>query len=139
MEAIIGIITSLISSIIFVYLISLYYFDTLHYFELVDFLFIWGILVLPVFLIGGFIAMFVVPSFQKLFESKTYFTSLIVIIFLGVICNFYALLHFIKNGWDDGVMEYLILGISGSLLYFHIWLFLGKLTIKLRINLLRQS
>ena len=139
MEAIIGIITSLISSIIFVYLISLYYFDSLHYFELVDFLFIWGILVLPVFLIGGFIAMFVVPSFQKLFESKTYFTSLIVIIFLGVICNFYALLHFIKNGWDDGVMEYLILGISGSLLYFHIWLFLGKLTIKLKIKLLRQS
>ena len=139
MEVIIGIITSLISSIIFVHLISLYYFDSLHYFELVDFLFIWGILVLPVFLIGGFIAMFVVPSFQKLFESKTYFTSLIVIIFLGVICNFYALLHFMKNGWDDGVMEYLILGISGSLLYFHIWLFLGKLTIKLRINLLRQS
>ena len=136
MEAIIGIITSFISSIIFVHLISLYCFDSLNYFGLVDFLFIWGMLVLPVFLIGGFMAMFVVPFVQKLFELKTYFTSLIAIIFLGVICNIYALLHFIKNGWDDGVMEYLILGISGSLLYFHIWLLLKKLIIKLRINLL---
>lgn len=139
MQPIICIITSFISSFIFVHLISLYYFDSLIFFELVDFLLIWVFFILPVFLIVGFIAVYVVFCVQNFFKSKTYFTSLIIFIFWGIICNIYALSHFIRNGWDDGVMEYLILGISGSLLYFHIWLLLNNLTIKLRTNLLKQS
>ncbi|NYF23670.1 hypothetical protein [Sporosarcina sp. JAI121] len=136
MKPIICIITSFISSFIFVLLISLNYFGALNFFELADFLLIWGIFILPVFLINGFIAVYLVSCVQKLFKSKTYFISMIVFILLGIICNIYALSHFIRNGWDDGVIEYLILGISGSLLYFHIWLLLEKITIKRRINLL---
>lgn len=139
MKPIICMITSFISSFIFVHLISLNYFDALNYFELTDFLLIWGIFVLPVFLIVGFIAVYVVSYVQKLFKSTTYFTSLITFLFLGIICNIYALWHFIGNGWNEGVTEYLVLGILGSLLYFHIWLLLNNLTTRVRTNLLRQS
>lgn len=139
MKPIICIITSFISSFIFVHLVSLNYFDSLNYLELTDFIVIWGMFVLPVFLIGGFIAIYVVSYVEKLFKSRTYFTSLILFILLGIICNFYALWHFIRNGWDEGVLEYLHLGIVGSLLYFHTWLLLNKLTTVIKIRFSKKS
>ncbi|WP_438311355.1 hypothetical protein [Sporosarcina sp. FA9] len=132
-------VTSFVSSFIFVQLISLSYFDTLNYFELTDFLVLWGVFVLPVFLIGGFIALCAVYFVQEFFTSKNYFISLIIFLFLGIFCNIYALGHLVRNGWGDGVMEYLILGVVASVLYFHIWLLLNKLAIKARTNLLEQS
>ncbi len=130
MDPIISIITSFISSVIFVYLISLYFFD---YFDLIFLLVVWGMFVLPVFLIVGLIAEYV-SYVQELFKSRTYFTSLIVFILLGVICNIYALLHVIRNGWNVGVLEYLVLGIVGSLIYYHTWLLLNILNTKIKIR-----
>ncbi|KXH87469.1 hypothetical protein [Sporosarcina sp. HYO08] len=139
MKPVIYVTTSIVSSLIFVHLISLSYFDSFNYFELMDFLVIWGMFILPVFLIGGFIAGCVDFWLQEFFKARKYLISLTVFIFVGILCNIYALGHWIRNGWDDGVMEYLILGISGSVLYFHIWLLLNKLAIKTRTNLLGQS
>ena len=91
--------------------------------------------VLPVFIIGGFIALFVVFCLQNMFKSISYFTSLTVFIFLGMICNIFALGHLIKNGWDEGVLQYLILGIVDSLLYFHMGLLLNKVTTLIKAKL----
>lgn len=132
-------ITSFVSSFIFVQLISLSYFDSLNYFELTDFLVIWGFFVLPVFLIGGFITLCVDFFVQEFFKTRNYFISLIIFISLGIICNIYALGDLVRNGWGEGVMEYLVLGVVGSVLYFHIWLFSNKIAIKTRANSLGQS
>ncbi|ARD48948.1 hypothetical protein [Sporosarcina sp. P33] len=132
-------VTSIVSSFIFVQLISLRYFDSLNFFELTDFIVLWGFFVSPIFLIGGFIALCVDFFVQEFFKTRNYFISLIIFLLLGIVCNIYALGDLVRNGWGEGVMEYLVLGVVGSVLYLHIWLFLNKLAIKTRTYSLGQS
>lgn len=123
-EFIICIITAFISSFLFVQIIS-FPFGFTEFFVAV---YLWAVFVLPFFLVGGFISLFVVSFVPKKSTLKNYFISLFIFIFFGMICNVLALWHFRRSGLSETTLSYLYLGIFGSVLYFHIWLLLNKLT-----------
>ncbi|KAB2334522.1 hypothetical protein F7731_15045 [Cytobacillus depressus] len=131
MKPILWIINGIISSLIFIFLVSF----SFNFFDMFMILILWVMFVLPVFLIGGSTTLAVVFYLQKKYQSMSYFPSLIVFIFSGIICNVFALLDLARNGWNEGVLQYLILGIAGSLIYFHMWLLLNKATALIKAKL----
>jgi hypothetical protein len=134
-EIIVWLVTSFISSFIFVLYLQFPYIE----FDLVSIFIIWGMFVLPVFLIGSYIALNVDKYVQLHFKSPSYLQSLLVFISFGFICNVFAFIEIIQWGWNDVFLEYLIFGILGSLLYFHIWLLFKRLIVRNKTKNLSET